>query len=77
MSAFRAIAGYSRISVEQNGVDELTFLTWEKSSDYSDDTLTFNWIMELKQKDIIRIKVTAGRFNCGSLSGCIFNGKYI
>ena len=77
VSAFRNIAGYSRISVEQNGVDELTFLTWEKSGDYSDDTLTFNWIMELKQKDIIRIKVTSGRFNCESSSGCIFNGKYI
>ena len=77
VSAFRAIAGYSRISVEQNGVDELTFLTWEKSGDYSDDTLTFNWIMELKQKDIIRIKVTSGKFICESSSGCIFNGKYI
>ena len=77
MSAFHNIAGYSRISVEQNGVDELTFLTWEKSGDYSDDTLTFNWIMELKQKDMIRIKVTSGRFNCESSSGCIFNGKYI
>ena len=77
VSAFHVINGYSRISVEKNGVDELMFTTWEKSSDYSDDTLTFSWIMELKQKDIIRLKVIDGAFNCGSSSGCIFNGKYI
>lgn len=69
---------YSTISVEKNGVDELEFSNYENSDrHYSDDTLTFNWIMELKQKDIIRLKVTAGSFFFGSNSGCIFNGKYI
>ena len=67
-------SGYSTISVEKNGVDELKFSNHEKSDDYSYDTLTFSWIMELKQKDIIRLKVTAGAFYT---YGCIFNGKYI
>ena len=70
-------SGYSTISVEKNGVDELKFSNHEKSDDYSYDTLTFSWIMELKQKDIIQLKVTAGSFICSSSSGCIFNGKYI
>ena len=78
VSAFHIINGYSRISVEKNGISELKFSTWENTGgDYSDDTLTFSWIMELKQKDIIRLKVTDGRFYCGSPNGCIFNGKYI
>ena len=68
--------GYSTISVEKNGVDELEFSNYETSSS-AYDTLTFSWIMELKQKDIIRLKVIDGTFTCDSTYGCIFNGKYI
>ena len=68
--------GRTTMSVEKNGVGELKFSNYEHS-DYSYDTLTFSWIMELKQKDMIRLKVTAGTFDCSSSYGCIFNGKYI
>ena len=72
--------GEGVLSVVKNGLDftpDLNVLSF--STYYNYETLSFSWIMELKQKDIIRLKVTAGSFDCGWMDGdgCIFNGKFI
>ena len=68
----------SRIAVLKNLVKELVF------SEYSSDTtkqtdgiLSFTWILELKEGDEVRLKATAGRFECGSSYTCTFSGKFI
>ena len=33
--------------------------------------------MELKEGDVVRLKVSSGRFYCGPNYNCIFSGKYI
>ena len=68
----------SRLSVEKNNVKELEFI---QSDDY-ETTLSFSWIMELKQGDTVRLKVSyANQSNkglyCTENYNCIFNGKFI
>ena len=64
----------SGITIHHNDADVLSFWT------YNFDTLSFSWIMELKEGDTIRLRNTGGTFYCafGTTSpNCIFNGKLI
>ena len=68
----------SRLSVEKNNVKELEFI---QRDDY-ETTLSFSWIMELKQGDTVRLKVSYANqdnlgLHCTENSNCIFNGKFI
>ena len=77
VAAYHSAAGSSDLTVEHNDALVLSFHTWERTGDYSDDTLSFSWIMELQQGDVVRLKVSSGRFYCGPNYNCIFSGKYI
>ena len=61
------------IQVQKNDAAEIEFY----SSYHDSDTVSFNWIMVLKEGDTVRMKVNNGDFYCGSYYGCIFNGKFI
>merc|ERR1712150_72396 len=67
---------YNIIAVEKNEEQELSFRA--ETENYQDDgTLTFDFMMDLKKNDKIRLKVEHGDFNCGSNSNCVFNGRFI
>ena len=68
----------SRIAVLKNLVRELEFREYDNdTTNYNDGTLSFTWILELKEGDEVRLKATAGRFECGSSYTCTFSGKFI
>ena len=71
--------GSNDLTVEHNGAQVLLFHSWEYSGNPNTDTdtMSFSWIMELKQGDVVRLKVSTGRFYCGPNYNCIFSGKYI
>ena len=67
-----------QIAVLKNLVTEIEFR--EHAEDYKNNNygiLSFTWIFELKEGDEVRLKATAGRFECGSSYTCTFNGKFI
>ena len=61
--------GYSSLTVQHNDADVVSFWT------YSYDTLSFSWVMDLQQGDIIRLRNPQGRFQCFDDYDCIFSGK--
>lgn len=75
-SAYHYDQGQNRLSVMKNGQKELDFSSYARETNDNCDTLTFSWMMELEAGDNVRIKVTSGRFICGSVYNCIFSGKF-
>ena len=69
------------LAVVKNGVQVLKFVNGV-GNPLPDLTLTFNWFMELKKDDKVRLQVVSGVFVCGGYgdtndNNCIFNGKHI
>ena len=75
VAAYHNTAGSSDLTVEHNGAQVLIFRSFDDAD--AEDTLSFSWIMELQQGDVVRLKVTRGSFSCSSSANCIFSGKYI
>ena len=75
VAAYHYFERSSDLTVEHNGAQVLIFRSFDDAD--AEDTLSFSWIMELKQGDVVRIKVTNGLFYCGTINYCIFSGKYI
>ena len=66
----------SELLVMKNRVKELWFSSYFPNNNH--DSLSFSWIMELQQGDIVQLQVESGCFDCNdSVAGCIFNGKLI
>ena len=61
------------LTVQHNGANELSFHT----QNVSYGSLSFSWIMELKQDDTVRIYVQDGYVYCGDVYNCVFSGKLI
>ena len=61
----------------KNGIEELSY----DSCDNWNDSLAFNWILELQKGDVMQLKVASGHFYCRPdvdiYGGCILNGKFI
>ena len=69
--------GENKISVEKNGTQILQFYSENEHERTDDDTLSFNFIMQLQKYDTIRLKVTRGKFWCNTSNVCVFNGYFI
>ena len=64
--------------VEKQGTKVLEFHAGEGTVYYSQDTLSFSWIMELKQGETVRLRVgNSGKFDAYSNANWVFSGKYI
>ena len=78
-SAYHQDTNENRLTVVKNDEQVLKFLDWYRDGNSGDWdwTLSFNWIMELKKGDQVRLQVDDGYFVCEKNFNCIFNGKYI
>ena len=76
-SAYHYDPGQNRLSVMKNGQKELEFLSYARETNDNSDTLNFSWMMVLEAGDNVRLKVSAGRFDCNSAFNCIFSGKFV
>ena len=62
------------ISVMKNDISELMFYCQDEYR----DNLSFTWIMELQQNDVIQLKSEANSIiSCRENTGCIFSGKFL
>ena len=57
------------MSVEKNNNKMLEFYADPRENKENGNNLSFNWMMELQKGDTIRLKVTHGKFGCGSYWG--------
>jgi len=73
VSMYHLTSGHALLGVMKNGILEVNFDSYD---DYY-DSLSFSWIMELQEGDIVQLKVISGVFRCYDIAGCIFNGKFI
>ena len=75
---FHTSLGLSTLIVEKQGTKVLEFHAGEGTVYYSQDTLSFSWIMELNQGETVRLRVgNSGKFDAYGNANWVFSGKYI
>ena len=76
-AAYHQTNGANAIAVMKNGNRYLSFWSSAYTGDSNDDTLSFNWMMELEKGDFIGLQVLRGAMYCDNNANCIFNGKFV
>ena len=75
---FQYSLGPNTLIIEKQGTKVLEFHGSYGTVDDIYDTLSFTWIMELKQGETVRLRVgDSGKFDSFSDAYWVFSGKYI
>ena len=75
---FQASLGINTLIVEKQGTKVLEFYGSYGNVDDIYNTLSFTWIMDLKQGETVRLRVSEyGEFVSDAYDPWIFNGKFI
>ena len=78
MYKWGAPVGWSRVAIEKNNANELTFGAYAYSStERNTGVISYTWIMQLNQADTIRLKALEEIHCQPTYAECVFNGKFI